>query len=173
MTRVTRTDVAVNQGVAIRLLKEDARKLVQMKQRNYHETQSIDVAFACRGARRGRRAACLHAEDIDIFSTRNGPNDLPNVLIIWDNSANWGASMPGPDCSFSDGSGGPKANAPGKEQGYKIAIEKCAIYNVIDALPVNADGSAAVQRRAHDDERRTAAIRASSSCRSPRRTRRR
>ena len=85
----------------------------------------------------------VHAEDIDIFSAKNGPNDLPNVLIVWDNSANWSATSPGPNCSFADGSGGPKPNAPGKEQGYKFAIEKCAIYNVIHALPVNADGSAA------------------------------
>jgi len=82
------------------------------------------------------------AEDIDIFSTQNSSNDLPNVLLVWDNSANWSATIPGPNCSFADGSGGPKANAPGKEQGYKFAIEKCAIYNVIDALPTKADGSA-------------------------------
>src|SRR5690349_4924258 len=87
--------------------------------------------------------SCAHAEDIDIFSARNGPNELPNVLLLWDNSANWGASFPGPNCSFSDGSGGPKTSSPGKEQGYKMAIEKCAIYNVIDALPINPDGSAA------------------------------
>src|SRR4029434_4136180 len=86
---------------------------------------------------------CTHAEDIDIFSAKNGPNELPNVLILWDNSANWGASLAGPNCSFSDGTGGPKVNEPGKEQGYKMAIEKCAIYNVIDALQTNADGSAA------------------------------
>ncbi|MEO6565546.1 MAG: hypothetical protein ABIO63_05885, partial [Casimicrobiaceae bacterium] len=86
--------------------------------------------------------ALLHAEDIDIFATKAGPNDLPNVLIVWDNSANWSATLPVPDCSFADGSGGPKPTAPGKEQGYKFAIEKCAIYNVIHALPVNPDGSA-------------------------------
>ena len=82
------------------------------------------------------------AEDIDIFSARNGPNELPNVLLLWDNSANWSATLPGPDCSYADGTGGPKATAPGKEQGYKMAIEKCAIYNVIHVLPTNADGSA-------------------------------
>jgi type IV pilus assembly protein PilY1 len=87
--------------------------------------------------------SCTHAEDIDIFSARNGPNELPNVLILWDNSANWSSSINVPNCSFSDGSGGPKVSSPGKEQGYKMAIEKCAIYNVIDALPINADGSAA------------------------------
>jgi type IV pilus assembly protein PilY1 len=62
--------------------------------------------------------------------------------IIWDSSANWGANIPVPNCSFSDGSGGPKASSPNKEQGTKFAIEKCAIYNVIYALPLNPDGTA-------------------------------
>ena len=69
-------------------------------------------------------------------------NELPNVLIMWDSSANWGANIPVPNCSYDDKSGGPKPNAPDKEQGTKFAIEKCAIYNVIYALDVNADGSA-------------------------------
>ena len=84
----------------------------------------------------------MRAEDIDIFSGIGAQNELPNVLIIWDSSANWGANIPVPNCSFSDGSGGPKASSPNKEQGTKFAIEKCAIYNVIYALPLNADGTA-------------------------------
>src|SRR6266516_1765835 len=87
-------------------------------------------------------AAPSRAEDIDIFSGLASQNALPNVLIIWDNSANWGADISVPNCSYSDGSGGPKATAPNKEQGKKFAIEKCALYNVIYALPVNADGTA-------------------------------
>ena len=83
----------------------------------------------------------VRAEDIDIFSGIDAQNELPNVLIIWDSSANWGANIPVPNCSFSDGSGGPKASSPNKEQGTKFAIEKCAIYNVIYALPLNADGT--------------------------------
>jgi type IV pilus assembly protein PilY1 len=88
-----------------------------------------------------------HAEDIDIFAGLPGSNDLPNVLIVWDSSANWSASIAVPDCYYNDASGkptteGPKAASPGKEQGSKFAIEKCAIYNVIQALPVNADGTA-------------------------------
>jgi type IV pilus assembly protein PilY1 len=82
------------------------------------------------------------AEDIDIFSGIDAQNELPNVLIIWDSSANWGADISVPNCSYSDGSGGPKATAPNKEQGKKFAIEKCAIYNVIVALPLNDDGTA-------------------------------
>src|SRR5438270_12457161 len=74
------------------------------------------------------------ADDIDIFAGTGSTNALPNVLIIWDSSANWSSNIPVPDCTFSDGSGGPKATSPNKEQGTKFAIEKCAIYNVINAL---------------------------------------
>src|SRR6478672_11600574 len=63
------------------------------------------------------------AEDIDIFARVPGQNDLPNVLIVWDSSANWGATISVPNCSYADGSGGPKASAPNKEQGTKFAIE--------------------------------------------------
>ena len=87
-------------------------------------------------------AASSRAEDIDIFSGIDAQNELPNVLIVWDSSANWGSDINVPNCSYSDGSGGPKATAPNKEQGKKFAIEKCAIYNVIVALPLNDDGTA-------------------------------
>lgn len=83
------------------------------------------------------------AEDIDIYSGSSG-GELPNVLLILDNSANWGTSIPAPDCYFKDNkvvtTAGPKATNPGKEQGKKMAIEKCALYNVIDALPVKSSG---------------------------------
>src|SRR5262245_5796799 len=87
-------------------------------------------------------ASIAAAEDIDIFGRTPAQNELPNVLIMWDSSANWSANIPVPNCSFADGSGGPKANAPDKEQGTKFGIEKCAIYNVVYALDTNADGSA-------------------------------
>src|SRR4051812_28644862 len=64
-------------------------------------------------------------EDIDIYARLPGANDLPNVLLVWDASANWGANISVPNCSYSDGTGGPKASAPGKEQGTKFGIEKC------------------------------------------------
>ena len=82
------------------------------------------------------------AEDIDIFAGVGSTTELPNVLIIWDSSANWSSNIAVPDCVFSDGSGGPKASSPNKEQGTKFAIEKCAIYNVIDALPTGSGGAA-------------------------------
>jgi type IV pilus assembly protein PilY1 len=81
------------------------------------------------------------AEDIDIFAGSPYDTDLPNVLIIWDNSANWSANIPVPNCSYVDG-GGTKADSPNKEQGTKMAIEKCALYNAIHGLPTQPDGSA-------------------------------
>jgi len=96
-------------------------------------------------------AACLlplaaHADDIDIFAGGVSTTELPNVLIIWDSSANWSSNIPVPDCFYTDNgvvtTNGPKASAPGKEQGSKFGIEKCAIYNVIDALGTGPGGVA-------------------------------
>ncbi|MEK9950636.1 MAG: PilC/PilY family type IV pilus protein [Curvibacter sp.] len=83
------------------------------------------------------------AEDIDIYSGISSSTDKPNVLFIWDNSANWSSTVFGaPNCYYKDNgvttTDGPRAG----DQGTKFAIEKCAIYNVIDALPVASDGSA-------------------------------
>jgi type IV pilus assembly protein PilY1 len=87
---------------------------------------------------------CALAEDIDIFGRPPSSNELPNVLIIWDSSANWSASISVPNCYFYDDgvqtTDGPKPTSPNKEQGTKFAIEKCAIYNVIDALQPLAAG---------------------------------
>ena len=93
------------------------------------------LAFVLALSVAGERA---RAEDIDIYGRPPSVNDLPNVLIVWDSSANWSANLPGPNCYFTEdgvvSAFGPKATAPDKEQGTKFAIEKCAIYNVIDAL---------------------------------------
>ena len=87
-----------------------------------------------------------HAEDIDIYAEPGGTSGLPNVLFILDNSANWSSSIPAADCFYKDGGVvtaiGPKATAPNQEQGKKVAIEKCALYNVVDALPVSTSGDA-------------------------------
>src|SRR5947209_19321880 len=68
------------------------------------------------------------AEDIDIFSRLPQSNDLPNAIIIWDNSANWSANIPVPNCYYNQDkvptTNGPKAASPNKEQGTKMAIEK-------------------------------------------------
>ena len=85
--------------------------------------------------------APVRAEDIDIYGMPNSNTDRPNVLFILDSSANWSSSIPAANCYYKDNgvvtANGPKASNPGKEQGFKMAIEKCALYNLVDALPVN------------------------------------
>lgn len=86
-------------------------------------------------------AGAARAEDIDIYAGANQSADKPNVLFIWDNSANWGANVSGaPNCYYKD-AGVLTADGP-SPQGKKFSIEKCALYNAIDALPVAADGAA-------------------------------
>ncbi|HSV54226.1 MAG TPA: hypothetical protein VLJ57_19055, partial [Burkholderiaceae bacterium] len=88
--------------------------------------------------------APIHAEDIDIFSASGVSTDLPNVILLLDNSANWSSDIPVPNCYYKDNgvvtTEGPKASNPNKEQGKKVAIQKCALYNVLDSLPVKAAG---------------------------------
>lgn len=95
---------------------------------------------------------CMHigasAEDIDLFAGYNPDSGLPNLLLILDNSANWSSSIPVPNCYYKENgittTNGPKASNPGKEQGTKMAIEKCALYNAIDALKVGPGGEALI-----------------------------
>ena len=85
--------------------------------------------------------APVRADDIDIYGMPNSNTDRPNVLFILDSSANWSSSIPAANCYYKDNgvvtANGPKASNPGKEQGFKMAIEKCALYNLVDALPVD------------------------------------
>jgi type IV pilus assembly protein PilY1 len=86
-------------------------------------------------------AGTARAEDIDIYVGANLSADKPNVLFIWDSSANWGANVSGaPTCHYKD-DGVDTADGP-TPQGKKFSIEKCALYNAIDALPVAEDGTA-------------------------------
>lgn len=84
------------------------------------------------------------AEDIDIY-TGVSANSLPNVLLVLDSSANWSTSIPAANCYYRENgvptTDGPKATSPDQEQGKKMAIEKCALYNLIDALPVKETGA--------------------------------
>ena len=65
---------------------------------------------------------CLSAsaEDIDIYGRLPLTNDLPNVLLIWDASANWSSDIPVPNCYYTEdgviSTSGPKATAPDKER---------------------------------------------------------
>lgn len=86
-------------------------------------------------------AGAAWAEDIDIYSSFSPNNDLPNILFIWDTSANWSSTVSGaPSCYYKDG-GVTTADGPAN-QGTKFAIEKCALYNFIDALATNTGGTA-------------------------------
>jgi type IV pilus assembly protein PilY1 len=84
------------------------------------------------------------AEDIDIYSGVSS-NNLPNVLLVLDSSANWSSSISSVNCYYRENgvptTEGPRAISPDQEQGKKMAIEKCALYNLIDALPVTDSGN--------------------------------
>lgn len=90
----------------------------------------------------------VYAEDVDLFAGITPPNSgFPNVLLILDNSANWSSNISVGDCFYNENGvatvvGPPGGNGKGSEQGTKMAIEKCALYNAIDALPTEADGGA-------------------------------
>lgn len=84
----------------------------------------------------GQQSPLVGFEDIDLFASAPGSVDVPNVLLVLDNSANWSASSANACATYSDGTPGPA------DQGKKIAIEKCALVNTMLSLPVNADGSA-------------------------------
>ena len=80
-------------------------------------------------------AAPSHAQytsDIDIYSGVSG-GVAPNVLLVLDTSANWNASIK-EDCFYKD-NGVVTTVKPSKGQ-TKGGIEQCALYNVIDALPI-------------------------------------
>ena len=99
------------------------------------------------GALLGATIACAaHAEDIDIYTVGNTSSaDIPNVLLMVDNSANWSSNL-GSRCYYNvwnattntweAGTEGPKGTNPGMEQGTKMGLVKCALYNAILALEV-------------------------------------
>lgn len=70
-----------------------------------------------------------HAEDIDIYSDKPRTGDVPNVLLVLDNAANFSSSAG--NCTYVDGTA-PSLN------GTAGGIEQCAIYNVVSGLPAGA-----------------------------------
>jgi type IV pilus assembly protein PilY1 len=84
--------------------------------------------------------APARAEDIDIYGEPNLNGDLPNVLFVLDSSANWSSSIPAPTCYYKDNGVTTAVGPP--DQGKKIAIEKCALNNVVDALAVDTSKDA-------------------------------
>jgi type IV pilus assembly protein PilY1 len=78
--------------------------------------------------------------DIDVYSGVAANGDRPNVLLILDSSANWSASISGAANCYYKENGVTTTAGPSADQGTKLAIEKCALYNLVDALPVATSG---------------------------------
>lgn len=87
------------------------------------------LSWLCLGAMVSR------AEDIDLYSATSSNAGKPNVLFVLDNAANFSANAA--TCTYADGSS-PSLN------GTAGGIEQCALYNVVNNLPVNSDGSGVV-----------------------------
>nr|MBA2411309.1 pilus assembly protein PilY [Burkholderiaceae bacterium] len=75
-----------------------------------------------------------YAEDIDIYSLPSNDGFRPNVLIMLDNTANWGASISTPICDVA--AANVRNSTPNKEEGTKMGAEKCALYKLIASLSV-------------------------------------
>ncbi len=76
------------------------------------------------------------AEDIDVYASVSGTQDRPNVLFVLDNSSNWSAAIPGAANCYYRENGVLTLQGPA-DQGKKVAIQQCALNNLLDALPVN------------------------------------
>ena len=84
-------------------------------------------------------SAC--ADDLDIFSGVSPTSDKPNVLLILDSSANWGASISGaPACYYRNGGVQITPAVGPADQGTKLGVEQCALYNLVDGLAVASTG---------------------------------
>lgn len=81
-----------------------------------------------------------YSSDIDIYGSTPASGDLPNVLFVLDNTANWNANNFQPDCYYKEN--GVLTTTGPSTQGKKFSIEQCALYNVIDALPTGSGGAA-------------------------------
>ena len=85
-------------------------------------------------------AHAQYSSDIDIYASNSGSSDLPNVLFVLDNSANWNANNGQSNCYYKEN--GVLTTTGPSTQGKKSSIEQCALYNVIDALPTGPGGAA-------------------------------
>lgn len=83
-----------------------------------------------------------YSSDIDIYGSTPASSDVPNVLFVLDNSANWNANNNQAACFYKENgvltADGPATNSK------KFSIEQCALYNVIDALPTAPTTGAAL-----------------------------
>ena len=96
-----------------------------------------------------RRAACAAGllsaalsawagtpSDIDIYAGASGATDRPNVLMILDSSANWSVPTGNATCYYKEN--GVTTSVAPSNAGDKGGIEQCALYNLVDALPVQS-----------------------------------
>ena len=85
----------------------------------------------------------VHAEDIDLFSspaTATTDTNAPVLLFVWDNGAGFNASSP-ELCSLGTPTNGTTASGSATAtelSGKTGGVEQCAIFNVIQAMPVTA-----------------------------------
>ena len=80
--------------------------------------------------------AVSKAEDIDIYSGLGGAAGRPNVLIVFDNAANFSSNAAGSTCII-DGVATALSGTVG-------GIEQCAFHSVISALPTDSNGDALI-----------------------------
>ena len=85
--------------------------------------------------------ASAQAEDTDIFAGVSSSSDRPNVLLILDSSSNWSTSIAGaPNCYYRNNGVQITPVVGPAAQGSKLGVEQCALYNLIDGLPVASLG---------------------------------
>jgi type IV pilus assembly protein PilY1 len=78
-------------------------------------------------------ASAALAEDIDIYSMPSIDGMRPNILIMIDNTANWGSTIPTTPCNVP---GAQVRTESPKEEGTKMGAEKCALYTLISGMSI-------------------------------------
>ena len=93
------------------------------------------------------------ADDIDAYSNPPNAGRRPNVLFIFDNTANWSAASPGGKCLIR-WNRLVAANVSAADQSTKFGAEKCALYRLIDSMTVG-DLPSSTSRSCSSTSRRT------------------
>ncbi|WP_158290113.1 PilC/PilY family type IV pilus protein [Ramlibacter sp. WS9] len=75
-------------------------------------------------------SASLHAEDTDIYVSNTVEGEVPNVLFVLDNGANFSSSTNGEGCSAYTGT----TEAPSLGTDAESGILQCALVNAINSL---------------------------------------
>ncbi|UCG98257.1 MAG: hypothetical protein JSW31_03870, partial [Burkholderiales bacterium] len=81
-------------------------------------------------------SALVRAEDIDIYGLPPDTGDLPNILFLIDNSANWGADVTSAgSCSRWPDDG---TAIPNYDSSKKSGAQLCALVLVVERLAARA-----------------------------------